>query len=41
VVGETADGALLERSLHELADGHERLPPLLWQARRVGAGRLG
>lgn len=32
VVGETADGALLERSLHELADGHERLPPRLWQA---------
>jgi hypothetical protein len=32
VVGETAEGALLERSLHELADGHERLPPRLWQA---------
>jgi hypothetical protein len=32
VVGETADGALLERSLHELADGHDRLPPRLWQA---------
>ena len=32
VVGETAHGALLERSLHELADGHERLPPQLWQA---------
>jgi NAD(P)-dependent dehydrogenase (short-subunit alcohol dehydrogenase family) len=33
VVGETADGALLERSPHELADGHERLPPRLWQER--------
>jgi hypothetical protein len=32
VVGETADGALLECSLPELADGHERLPPWLWQA---------
>jgi hypothetical protein len=32
VVGETADGELLERSLHQLADGHERLPPGLWQA---------
>ena len=32
VVGETAEGALLERSLHELADGHERLPQRLWQA---------
>ena len=32
VVGETAKGALLERSLHELADVHERLPPRLWQA---------
>jgi len=31
VVGETAKGALLERSLHELADVHERLPPRLWQ----------
>jgi hypothetical protein len=31
VVGETADGALLERSSDELADGHERLPPGLWQ----------
>jgi hypothetical protein len=31
VVGETAEGALLERSLHELADGHELLPPRLWQ----------
>lgn len=31
VVGETAEGALLERSLHELADGHERLSPRLWQ----------
>jgi hypothetical protein len=31
VVGETADGALLERSLHELADKHERLPTRLWQ----------
>jgi hypothetical protein len=31
VVGETAEGTLLERSLHELADGHERLPPRLWQ----------
>jgi hypothetical protein len=30
VVGETAEGVLLERSLHELADGHERLPPRLW-----------
>jgi hypothetical protein len=30
VVGETAEGALLEHSLHELADGHERLPPPLW-----------
>ena len=32
VVGETAEGALLERSLPELADMHERLPPRLWQA---------
>jgi hypothetical protein len=32
VVGETAEGALLERPPHELADGHERLPPRLWQA---------
>jgi hypothetical protein len=31
VVGETADGALLERSLHELADMPELLPPRLWQ----------
>jgi len=31
VVGETAGGALLECSLHELADRHERLPPRLWQ----------
>ena len=31
VVGETAEGALLERSLHELADRHELLPPRLWQ----------
>jgi hypothetical protein len=31
VVGEMADGALLERSLPELADGPERLPPRLWQ----------
>jgi hypothetical protein len=31
VVGETADGALLERSLHELADMPEILPPRLWQ----------
>ena len=31
VVGVTAEGALLERSLQELADGHERLPPRLWQ----------
>jgi hypothetical protein len=30
VVGETAEGALLERSLHELADVHELLPPRLW-----------
>jgi hypothetical protein len=32
VVGETAEGALLECSLPNLADGHERLPPRLWQA---------
>jgi hypothetical protein len=31
VVGETAEGTLLERSLHELADVHELLPPRLWQ----------
>jgi hypothetical protein len=31
VVGETADGALLECSLPELAHMHERLPPRLWQ----------
>ena len=31
VVGETAGGALLECSLPDLADGHERLPPRLWQ----------
>ena len=32
VVGETAEGALLECSLRELAHMHERLPPCLWQA---------
>ena len=31
VVGETAEGALLERSLHELADVGELLTPRLWQ----------
>jgi hypothetical protein len=31
VVGETAEGALLECSLPELAHMHERLPPWLWQ----------
>ena len=31
VVGETAEGTLLERSLHELADVPELLPPGLWQ----------
>jgi hypothetical protein len=31
VVGETAEDAFLERSLHELADVHELLPPQLWQ----------
>ena len=31
VVGETAEGALLECSLPELAHMHERLPPRLWQ----------
>jgi hypothetical protein len=31
VVGETAEGALLERPLHELADVYDRLPPRLWQ----------
>jgi hypothetical protein len=31
VVGETADGALLEHSLPELAHMPERLPPRLWQ----------
>jgi hypothetical protein len=31
VVGETVEGTLLERSLHELADVHELLPPRLWQ----------
>jgi hypothetical protein len=31
VVGETVEGALLERSLHELADKHELLPPRLCQ----------
>ena len=31
VVGETAEGALLERSIHELADVHDRLPSRLWQ----------
>jgi hypothetical protein len=31
VVGETAEGTLLERSLHELAEVHELLPPRLWQ----------
>jgi hypothetical protein len=31
VVGETAQGALLERALHELADGHDPLPPRLWR----------
>jgi hypothetical protein len=30
VVGETADGALLEHSLPELADVHELMPPRLW-----------
>jgi hypothetical protein len=32
VVGETAEGALLECSLPDLAARHERLPPRLWQA---------
>jgi hypothetical protein len=31
VVGETANGTLVERSLHELADMPESLPPRLWQ----------
>ena len=31
MVGETAEGALLERPLHELADVHELLPQRLWQ----------
>jgi hypothetical protein len=31
VVGETADGTLLERPLHELAGVHELLPSRLWQ----------
>jgi hypothetical protein len=31
VVGETAEGALLERSLHDLADVPELLPRRLWQ----------
>jgi hypothetical protein len=31
VVGETAEGALLERPLHELADVNDRLPPRLWR----------
>ncbi|HEX2278996.1 MAG TPA: hypothetical protein VHN13_18015 [Candidatus Tectomicrobia bacterium] len=31
VVGETADGALLERPLHELADAQDLLPSRLWQ----------
>ena len=32
VVGETAEGTLQERALHELADGPDRLPLRLWQA---------
>jgi hypothetical protein len=32
VVGETAEGALLEHSLPELAHMHERLSPRFWQA---------
>ena len=32
VVGETAEGALLECTLRELAARPERLPPWLWQA---------
>jgi hypothetical protein len=32
VVGETAEGALLECSLPELAHMHERLSPRFWQA---------
>jgi hypothetical protein len=32
VVGETAEGTLLERTLHELADVHDVLPPRLWHA---------
>ena len=31
VVGETAEGALLECALPDLAHMHERLPPWLWQ----------
>jgi hypothetical protein len=31
VVGETADGALLECALHELTERPELLPPGLWQ----------
>jgi hypothetical protein len=30
VVGETAEGTLLEHSLRELADVHELMPPRLW-----------
>jgi hypothetical protein len=32
LVGETAEGVIVELSLHELADLHELLPPRLWQA---------
>jgi hypothetical protein len=32
VMGETAEGTLLERSLHELADVYEVLSLRLWQA---------
>jgi hypothetical protein len=32
VVGETAEGALLERPLHELSVAPELLPPRLWRA---------
>ena len=40
VVGETAEGALLERSLPELADVHERLPPAALAGARGGVSRL-
>jgi hypothetical protein len=40
IVAETEEGVLLERSLKELADVYEFLPPMLWQVTRGQIQRL-